>query len=383
MAKFENSQYAKIWDSEEGGRIVERIIANPALININYALWAQKFRIDPQSTPTDQYGAATFTSYLREIAPTELMDMRAPLGDSLQMEKKGGAAYSATIPDLIAKGFVENAKERWYKEKAFEDFGDVSNIATYASEVIQKGLDSANLTLSYMGCYLLSRGELAYTVGKGIHGNLYRPYIPEENFDTAGAKAWTDSTAKILDQMRAKEQKFRDKWGLSFPMIWEIDRKQFINNFLTNAQVLEQIRYANSLKDRVLPEVFQPTEEMAMEAIAQFEGLSPIVLVDNTMFNTLSIENPWKDGVAVLRPAGYAGYIRHTNAQDEEIYKSYGNDAISFNFTRALSGLVTICNKVCPDGMLKKWHTDVWMSAIPSLDEFLYHVIIDTKTKDA
>ena len=39
-------------------------------------------------------------------------------------------------------------------------------------------------------------------------------------------------------------------------------------------------------------------------------------------------------------------------------------------------------NSVVNNGNLKEWHTDLMMSAIPTLDEFLYHAIIDTTTAD-
>ena len=63
-----------------------------------------------------------------------LMDMRAPLGDSTPMEVGGISAYTSTnSPTFIAKGFVEKATERWYKEKMFDQFADLKNVAMYAT----------------------------------------------------------------------------------------------------------------------------------------------------------------------------------------------------------------------------------------------------------
>ena len=45
--------------------------------------WAQKFRIDPQITPTNAEGEAIFKSTMRQLESGVLMDMRAPLGDSI------------------------------------------------------------------------------------------------------------------------------------------------------------------------------------------------------------------------------------------------------------------------------------------------------------
>ena len=381
--KFELSKYNKIWSSDEGRLIVDKILATPELIKENHNFWRSKFRVDPQSTPTNAEGEAVFKSAMRPMTTGVLMDMRAPLGDSTPMDAKGKTAYTGTIPDFIAKGFVEKATERYYREKYFDQFADAKYLAMYATDVLQAQLDSANQTLSHMSAYLLSHGNLSYLQGEGIQDSLYKAAIPEANFDTAGAKEWSDTTARLLDQMVEKEGKYREMWGLNMPMQWEITRKQFIENFLPNEQVIEWVRYTNLINNTPLPERLVLTEDMAKTAIAKFEGLSPIVLIEEGQQDSINGSvSGWKEGVAVLRPTGFAGLIRHTNPQDEEIFTKFGNNVNSYNFTKALNGLVTIMNSVVVNGNLKEWHTDAWMSAIPSLDEFLYHVIIDTTTAD-
>ena len=135
--KFEQSTYNKIWDSTEGSQIVTQILNSPDLINANHMFWTEKFRVDPNITPTNQEGEAVFISRMREIESGVLMDMRAPLGDSVPEDKKGIAYYSGVIPEFISKGTVEKATERDYKEKLFEQFGDVALVAAYATDVLQ------------------------------------------------------------------------------------------------------------------------------------------------------------------------------------------------------------------------------------------------------
>lgn len=381
--KFENSKYNKIWDSNEGRTIVNAIINDPELLRANHTFWQTKFIVDPISIRTNAEGEALFKSKMRPMQTGTLMDMRAPLGDSTPMDSKGITAYTGTIPDFIAKGFVEKATERWYKEQMFDQFADLKNVAIYATDVIQRGFDSANQTLSHMSAYLLSHGNLSYLQGEGIQDNLYKVPIPTENFDTAGEKVWTDPTARILDQMVAKEEKYKQLWGVDIPLQWEFTRNQFLQCFLNNEQVIEWVRYTNVVNNTPLPEKLILTEDMVKTAIAKFAGVSPIALVEEEQNDVINgTVSGWKEGVAVLRPTGYAGYIRHTEAQDEAIFKAYGNSVNSYNFTKALGGIATICNSVVVNGNLKEWHTDLWMSAIPSLDEFLYHVIIDTTTAD-
>lgn len=382
--KFESSKYSKIWDSNEGRLIVEAILRDPNLIKSNHTFWTTKFRVDPQITPTNQQGEAVFKSTMRQMESGVLMDMRAPLGDSTPMDVKGVAAYTGVIPDFITKGTVEKATERYYKEQLFEQFGDARLIAAYATDVLQQKVDSANQTLSHMAAYLLSHGNLAYLQGEGIHDNLYKAAVPAENFDTAGEKVWTDTTARILDQMVAKEEKYKKLWGAEFAMQWEMTRKTFNECFLKNEQVIDWVRYVNVINNTPLPEKLVINEEMAMNAIAKFAGISPIVIIEEKQKDVNNgIVSGWKANTVVLRPAGYAGLIRHTTILDSKIFAKYANSVNSYNFTKTLNGLLTIMNSVVVNGNFKEWHTDGMLAAIPTLDEFLYHVIIDISEADA
>lgn len=382
--KFESSKYSKIWDSNEGRLIVEAILQDPNLIKSNYTFWNTKFRVDPQITPTNQEGEAVFKSTMRQLESGVLMDMRAPLGDSTPMDVKGIAAYTGVIPDFITKGTVEKATERYYKEKLFEQFGDARLIAAYATDVLQQKIDSANQTLSHMGAYLMSHGNIAYLQGEGIQDNLYKAAIPAENFDTAGAAVWSDPSAKILDQMREKEEKYKNKWGVEIPMQWEMTRATFQQCFLKNEQVIEWVRYVNVINNTPLPETLVLNDDMALAAIEKFAGISPIVIIEEKQKDLNNgVVSGWKANTVVLRPAGYAGYIRHTTILDSEMFSKYANSVNSYNFTKTLNGLLTIMNSVVVNGNFKEWHTDGMMAAIPTLDEFLYHVIIDIATADA
>ena len=96
-----------------------------------------------------------------------------------------------------------------------------------------------------------------------------------------------------------------------------------------------------------------------------------------------TIVHGWKAGVAVLRPAGIAGYMRRTTIKDTELFTKYGNSVNSYSFTPALNGLATVRNSVIVNGNFKEWHTDVVLAGVPSLDQFLYHYIIDTTTANS
>lgn len=381
--KFEQSTYNKIWDSTEGSQIVTQILNSPDLINANHMFWTEKFRVDPNITPTNQEGEAVFISRMREIESGVLMDMRAPLGDSVPEDKKGIAYYSGVIPEFISKGTVEKATERDYKEKLFEQFGDVALVAAYATDVLQSKIDSANQTLSNMSAQLLSTGKIIYKSGVGIQGNVLKAEVPAANFLKAGTKIWTDTTARLLDQIVEIVEDIKDKTGIANWQL-EVTKDQFKNCFLKNAQVIEWVRYMNIINNQPLPERLVLSRDMAMSALASFEGLPPIVIIEEKQKDADStIVHGWKSGVAVLRPAGIAGYMRRTTIKDTELFTKYGNSVNSYSFTPALNGLATVRNSVIVNGNFKEWHTDVVLAGVPSLDQFLYHYIIDTTTANS
>ena len=381
--KFANSTYNKIWDSREGRQIVTQILQDPDLIRANHTFWTQKFRVDPQITPTNQEGEAIFISRMRELQSGVMMDMRAPLGDSAPEDKKGLAYYSGAIPEFISKGTVEKATERDYKEKLFEQFGDAALIAAYASDVLQSKVDSANQTLSHMSAQLLSTGKIIYNQGQGIQGNVLKAEIPAENFLKAGAVVWSDTSARLLDQIVKMVNDIRDAKGLDLLFQLEIERSQFLSAFMNNEQVIEWVRYLNVINNTPLPERAVMTESLVTEALAKFEGLPKIVIVEEKQKDTENgVVHGWASGKAVLRPLGYAGFIRRTTVKDVELFSKYGNSVNSYSFASALNGLATVANSVIVNGNFKEWHTHLIMAAVPSLDEFLYHYIIDTTTAD-
>jgi hypothetical protein len=318
------------------------------------------------------------------------MDWRAPLGDSRRATEGVAAKYSGNIIDFIAKGWQETAMQREYKEKLFNDYGDDAPILLgYATDVLQPRLDAANQTLTHMGAYVMTHGYLKYLQGQGITGNVYKAAIPDANFTKAFSAAWTDPSCKLIDEMVEIERYYReDVWGFdSFPMQWWVDRDTMVNVILKNEQVIDTIK-TNWLAAQ--GQLISQTEAVSSSVVSidgfntyvlgKVEGLSPIHIVDEKQFDDGAKVNGWKSGTAVLCPTGYSGVIVHTDILDETLYSKYGNELISRVFGKALDGLVTIMNYTKPDGNMKIWGTDFMMSAVPVLDEFLYHVIVDYKS---
>ena len=380
---FQNSNYSKLWDSKEGGQLLTFLLNDPEMIRSNHNFWRQKFVVDPNITPTAADGTATFTSKLRKPESGSLLHWRSPMGDTIVRDKQGVQYYTGIIGDFISDGFREQAMEREYKEQQFiENFGnDAMIIAQFANEV-QALVDSADQTLSNMGAQLISKGHIYYNYGLGLQGGLYKAEIPAENFITAGEKVWAAPDCKLLDQMHEIEKKFKDAWGLDFPMQWEVPYDMWHNVILKNNQIRTWVLENRKINNQVVVDDMIVTEEMVKEYIGTFEGVSPIVVIEEKQKNEGATVHGWKQNVAVLRPRGYAGVIRHTTILDQKMYEKYGSNLISRVFAKTRDGICTVENITLNNGSMREWQTHLMMSATPSLDEFIWHVIVDTTTAD-
>lgn len=380
--KFELSAYTSIWKDKA---VVTQILNDPSLIKANHTFWRQDFTVDPLVTPTNAEGEAVFTSRMRKVESGVLMDMRAPLGDSLPEDTKGIEAYQGTIQEFISKGYVETAEMREYKRQNFAQIGDAELIRLFATNVLQPRIDSANQTLSNMAAQLISTGKIVYKHGVGLKGSILKAAIPTENFMTAGEEAWTTPTVKILDEMARIEEQVKNATGIETAWQWKFPRKLFNEIFLNNNQVKEWVQYLNVVNNTPLPTQLTLTQDMVERAIPQHPyGLAPIVIVDEKQRDYVTgTVNGWKDGVVVFCPAGYLGQIKRTTIADIRLFSNeYTNPANSYTFANVLDGCAFVRNSVIVNGNLKEWHSDLVLAATPVLDEFLYHYIIDTKTTD-
>lgn len=380
---FSNSTYSKLWDSKEGALLLTQLINDPEIIRANHTFWRQKFTVDPNILPTAADGTATFRVEQRELETGSLMHMRSPLADSIQRDKKGVKYYTGTLADFITDAYHEQAMEREYKERMYvENFGnDALIIAQYADE-IQALVDSANQTLSNMSAQIMSKGHIYYTGGLGITGGLYKAEIPEENFITAGEKAWTDPNCKLLDQMRKIEEDFKEAWGIEPSMQWEVPYDMWHNVILKNKQVRQWVLENRKLNNQVVVDDMVVTESMVKEYIGTFEGVSPILVVEEKQKNEGATIHGWKPNVAVLRPTGYAGVIKHTTILDQKMYEKYGNKLQTRVYAKTLEGLLTVENLKLANGNMVEWQTVAMMSAMPALTDFLYHVIVRVDEAD-
>lgn len=381
---FKNSLYAKFWESRDAQNALQVFLNNPELFEQNYTFWRSQFSVDPYTQPRANDGTATFKTIVKKREEAGLLNMRAPLGDAVPRDKEGIEFYTGSIPDFIADAFVETAMERETKERMFDEyFGNDATIVSVFADRVQLLIDEGNQTMSNLAAQLLSKGNMVVHFGKGIHSPVGSAPIPQENFIKAGAKAWTDPECELISQMTDIEEKYRRDHNLENASLkWQIPRKMFFNVFLKNKQVIEYVKAWCTINEKVFLDSMTLTEDLYRLAFANQELISPIELIEEKQKDgTNGYVHGWEEGIVVLRPAGPAGVVKRASILDTLMWRKYGNNAISKVF--ATTSIFTLVNSVIPNGMYKEWHTDLMVSAIPTLEEFLYHLIIDTTRADS
>lgn len=383
---FNSSRYAKFFDSKDNRNFLQTFINTKDIIRVNYGWWKTQCAKADAPTPVDNSGLATFTQKCRSLKSAPMMDMRAPLGKGLQEDVDGISWYQATIPHFISKAYVENSMERMRIQKEFEEFGNDADIVAAWTLKLQDKIDSASQTVNNMCAQLQTTGKIDYRgYGMGLQMGIHKANIPTENFVKAGEKVWTAEDCNILSQMAIIERKFRDAWGFDGALVWKMTYNFFYSVFLKNTEVKELV---NSYKQNPLAWVATTaaaptTAELFERAFRDYPGVSPIEIVverERNITNTGdSLIHGWNDKYAVLCPAGKCCDLRYTNPLDESVYGGgYGAQAISKVFAKANDGLCTVINTVSDVGELREWRTEVVMSAVPALNEFMQHVIVDT-----
>lgn len=384
---FNNSRYAKFFADKENQRFLQTFLDKKDIFFVNYGWYKTQGHNAPNPTPTDAAGLATFTVKARKLEAAPMMDLRAPLGDSNQMDQNGLEFYSATIPDFIAPGYVETAPERDYMVKQYEEFGNDADIIAAWAQKVQKQMDSVDATMNFMTAQLMTKGSIDYTgIGRGIQMPLHKANIPSGNFMKCGTKAWAEADCRLLTQMKELERKYRDeRGGYGGGLVWQMTRKTYYDVFLENVEVKELVKNYRYLHRIAYTDGMPVTAEEFNQAFVEFQGVSPIEIVTEKERNKTNTADQfvsgWDDKIAILRPAGDAVEFERTNILDQRMIEKYGANAITTVFAKTNDGLGLLLNRTMDNGQFKEWHTDIMMSACPALINFPNHVIIDITKK--
>lgn len=387
MAKFDfnTSNYAKLFgDKLINQRLLATIVNDEDIIGVNNSWYLTQGSVDPSFTPVDTEGYATFTVRERRLSAAPMANMRAPLGDTTQLDADGLSFYSATIPDFITPKHVETAMSREDKEQRFALFGNDEEIMKQWVLQVQKLRESMDSTLTWMTAKLMTTGKIVYTgIGKGIFAPVHKADIPAENFCKAGEKAWTDPNAKIITYMQNIEARYKQAWGWNGAMKWQMTKNFFLNTFIKNQEVLDKVNEFRTLNDLISVSFNTLNLDIFNNVWNQIRtayGISPIELVEEKEYNETEQSSEfvqgWEDKYVVLRPAGDAVRFMRKQILDQT-YKKYLNTAITRNFAPLAGGLGTVVNTTVPNGLYNEWQTTIMFSCVPALIEFTKHVIVD------
>ncbi len=390
MAKFDfnSSRYARFFGDKENQRFLQTFLDNSEIFFTNKGWYKTQGSKDTEETPTAADGTATFSVKARKLQAPHLMDLRAPLGDTIPEDTEGIQWYSATIPDFSAAGIVETAAERYHKMQEFEVFGNDRDIVDAWTQKVQTGMDQVDSTLNWLTASLMSTGGIDYsTIGRGVRVPLHKAAIPSANFRNGGAKAWAADGCNLLTQLRTLERTARDDMGgYDGPMIWQMTRNDYYNVFLKNAEVRSFVSDFRKMNYLASTQNIPVTESEWNKAMVDLEGVSPIEIVvekeyNHTYTKTEAVQG-WKDGTVVLRPAGDAVKFMHKRILDHVMVENFGAKTISSVFGSTNDGLGLLINSTVDNGRFREWHTDVLLAACPALVEFPNHFIYDITKAD-
>lgn len=382
--KFDDSAYAQLWIDNDVLRTY--VTTNLEVIN-NYAWW--KTRYTKADNPTFQQadGTRPFVVQCKNPVASFLPSLRADHSESIQGDSGSIARYSGSIPSFSAESYVEDSLQRDYKEKLYAQFGSDSTLIAQLTDTLIARIAGMHSGLSNIGAQLASTGKISYTLGQGIADEkLSQVPIPEANFLKAGKQAWSDTTAKLLDQMAKIELDFRLRTGYANPMTWHVSQNLFYNVILKNEQVKDWVKQYRQLNNMPYVDGLI-TEQLFQEAIALFPNLSPIVIEkeiqqSKTIAGVVSTVQGWKDGNAVLCPAGMFGEIAYSNIAEQQLFGRYGATGTIKLFSPLEQGIMTLINTTKDKGDYKEWKSEIIMDAIPTLVNFPYHLIVDTTVAD-
>lgn len=394
---------------------LQALIDNAIEIEENAFFWQEHFRVEGNEYEIDRSDlkknpAWTVKQMTRRSLP--MADAMAPLSETMQLDAEGMEEKTGSIYQY-GKGLFETSMSKEELKARLRELGPDQNLVEGFVRGVADLVKTHNLRVSNMAAMTLSRGGQygntiaitnvagGTTTTQGFSGVVANQsaYIPLTNYKTAGVKVWSAADADIPEQMRKIEEDFKEANYIpeGTPFEWDIPYDMLMNILLKNAAFIKEVnRYiALYAPDKVIvvtngsstTNVDSITYQQLVEySRSPISKISPIRIVREQQtvqgITTYTTVKGWKQGIAVLRPLGYAGVLVHAKVADVELMRSGEvNNGIQFSLAK-VQGFLNVINKITPNGMLKSYHTDVIGRYATVLNESQYHVVVDTTTAD-
>lgn len=395
---------------------LQTLIDSTIEIEENAFFWQEHFRVEGNEYDIDRNDlkknpAWTVKQGIKRTVP--MADAMAPLSETMQLEAEGMEEKTGSIYQY-GKGLFETSMSKLELQARLRELGADENLVVGFVRGVADLVKTHNLRVSHMAAMTLSRGGQygntinvtnvagGTTTTQGFSGVVANQsaYIPLTNYKKAGTKVWTAADCDIPEQMRKIENDFKEANYIpdGTPFEWDIPWNIVVNVLLKNAAFIKEVnRYiALYAPDKVIivnnggssTKVDTITyEQLVLYSRSPISKISPIRIVREQQvvqgITTYTTVKGWANGVAVLRPLGYAGVLVHAKVADVELMRSGEvNKGIDFSLAK-VQGFLNVINKVTPNGMLKSYHTDVIGRYATVLDESPYHVVVDTTTADS
>ena len=395
---------------------LQTLIDNTIEIDENAFFWQEHFRVEGNEYDIDKANLKknpAWTVRQRVARTVPMADAMAPLTETMQLDAEGFEEKTGSIYQY-GKGLFETSMSKEELKARLQELGPDQSLVEGFVRGVADLVKTHNLRVSNMAAMTLSRGgQYGNTIAvtnvaggtattQGFSGVVANQsaYIPITNYKKAGAKVWTDTTADIPEQMHKIEYDFKQANQLpdSMRFEWDIPWDMLVTVLIKNPAFIKEVnRYlALGAPDKVII-VNNGTSTTNVDSITvdqlvaysrwDLSKISPIRIVREQQtvqgITTYTTVKGWKQGVAVLRPLGFAGVLVHAKVADVELMRSGEvNKGIDFSLAK-VQGFLNVINKVTPNGMLKSYHTDVIGRYATVLDESMYHVIVDTTTADS
>lgn len=396
--------YQKSLISDTNTGFLQNLIDSYFEYEANAYFWQEHFILDGNEYPAnlaDKTLDPAWTVRSKTNRVVSMADAMAPLSETAQLDNEGFETRTGSIYQY-GKGLYQNSLNKIELEARLREFDPYDrNLINGFAKGVADLVKSNNYRLSNLSGQALSMGG-AYnnetTRGWSGVSVSQNSYIPPSNFLKAGTKVWTDADCNIPEQMQKIEYDFKTAKGLpeSTPFEWDIPYDMLINVLLKNKFFIAEVNkyvsitspqhviIVNSNGTTNYDQSFITMDQLLEYTRWAQSKISPIRVVKESQtvqnITTYTTVKGWKEGVAVLRPLGYAGVIVHAMPNDVALYSSGEvNDNVQIGMAKA-SGFLYVINKVVPNGMLKAYHTDVIGRYAPVLNEINEHAVIDTTT---
>ena len=344
----------------------------------NTAIWNQWY---PTADAYDDGDAVKVIEVIKTAAV--MLDGRTRYSEFTQADHDGASSYSCSLPDF-GKGFFYTMQDKEKIDKLNTLLGANGAIIDGYTDKAINLVEGAYGTLDVMALQLTSKAEIDYTYGMGINYKQTAP-VPAANKQKSGTLVWSDVDAPILDRMHEAEKYLQETLNYTGPIKWRWAKK-IMDFFLKNKQVISAVgAYLNS-KGVVVQQSWGITIDQYNDWVVNGSNngyVSKIELVPDTYALEQKLSGrtqikPWDDDMAVLSPDMADGTTRYKAPTEFTNLQGVPNHSVS-----VMQGGMLAFDNYISQTRYPEWHTDMIMSAAPTMAHWNYIIYIDAFTANS